>query len=180
MVIGMVIGLRTHDAALDDGVVLVKKVVVISVLKLKSSVPCPTTGETTLSTINVLRMVTALDTGMIANCYTDNSTNDNMAYQPLRSRLHTAAVISARFEWSSHSARLFVDGIQPRDHLLVRCNVLQFIQRIGLSHWCEDRRLSESVNDHPNCVIALRRLRKLRDKIHRDVVPLPFGNLRLY
>ncbi|GJT62869.1 hypothetical protein Tco_1006402 [Tanacetum coccineum] len=37
-----------------------------------------------------------------------------------------------------------------------------------------DRRLSKPVNDHPNCVIALRHLRKLHDKIHSDVVPLPF------
>ncbi|GJU06537.1 hypothetical protein Tco_1122967 [Tanacetum coccineum] len=41
----------------------------------------------------------------------------------------------------------------------------------------EDRRLSESVNDHPNGVVALRRLRKLCNKIHGDVVPLPFRYL---
>ncbi|GJX34477.1 hypothetical protein Tco_0246034 [Tanacetum coccineum] len=35
-------------------------------------------------------------------------------------------------------------------------------------------------NTIPNCVIALRCLRKLRDKIHGDVVPLPFGYLGLY
>ncbi|GJV46640.1 hypothetical protein Tco_1431176 [Tanacetum coccineum] len=34
--------------------------------------------------------------------------------------------------------------------------------------------LSESVNNHPNSVIALRRLRKLGDKIVSYVVPLPF------
>ncbi|GKG29093.1 hypothetical protein Tco_0416458, partial [Tanacetum coccineum] len=44
----------------------------------------------------------------------------------------------------------------------------------SLFHRCEDRRLSEPVNDHPNGVIALRRLRKLCNKIHGDVVPLPF------
>ncbi|GJY24233.1 hypothetical protein Tco_0397891 [Tanacetum coccineum] len=54
---------------------------------------------------------------------------------------------------------------------VVMVHSCKFIQRIGLSHRCEDRRLSESVNDHPNCVIALRCLRKLRDKIHSDVVP---------
>ncbi|GKA97849.1 putative reverse transcriptase domain-containing protein [Tanacetum coccineum] len=61
-----------------------------------------------------------------------------------------------------------------RDHLL-QVHSCKFIQSIGLSHRCEDRRLSEPVNDHLNCVIALRRLRKFRDKIHSDVVPLPFG-----
>ncbi|GJU39422.1 hypothetical protein Tco_1192379 [Tanacetum coccineum] len=60
-----------------------------------------------------------------------------------------------------------------RDHLL-QIHSFQFIQRISLSHWCEDRRLSESVNDYSNCVIALRRLRKLHDKIHSDVVLLSF------
>nr|GFB67399.1 hypothetical protein [Tanacetum cinerariifolium] len=45
---------------------------------------------------------------------------------------------------------------------------------ISLPYWCEDCRLSESVNNHPNSVVALRRLRKLSDKIHGDVVPLPF------
>nr|GEW48552.1 hypothetical protein [Tanacetum cinerariifolium] len=50
----------------------------------------------------------------------------------------------------------------------------QFFHRISLSHWYEDYRLSKSVNNHPNSVVALRRLRKLRDKIHSDVVPLPF------
>nr|GEU35556.1 putative reverse transcriptase domain-containing protein [Tanacetum cinerariifolium] len=35
-------------------------------------------------------------------------------------------------------------------------------------------RLSESVDNHPNSVVALRRLRKLSDKIRSDVVPLLF------
>ncbi|GKD78271.1 hypothetical protein Tco_1340892, partial [Tanacetum coccineum] len=40
-----------------------------------------------------------------------------------------------------------------------------------------DRRLCESVNDNPNGVVALGRLRKLGNKIHCDVVPLPFRDL---
>nr|GEW88868.1 probable serine/threonine-protein kinase SIS8 [Tanacetum cinerariifolium] len=46
---------------------------------------------------------------------------------------------------------------------------------ISIPYWRKDCRLSESVNNHPNSVIALRRLRKLSDKIHSDVVPLPFS-----
>nr|GFC61624.1 hypothetical protein [Tanacetum cinerariifolium] len=44
----------------------------------------------------------------------------------------------------------------------------------------KDYGLSESVDNHPNSVVALRRLRKFSDKIHGDVVPLPFRYLRLY
>nr|GEY65056.1 hypothetical protein [Tanacetum cinerariifolium] len=45
---------------------------------------------------------------------------------------------------------------------------------ISLSYWREDCRLSESVDNHPNSVVALRRLRKFSDNIHGDVVLLPF------
>nr|GEZ94647.1 hypothetical protein [Tanacetum cinerariifolium] len=46
--------------------------------------------------------------------------------------------------------------------------------RISLSYRREDCRLIESVDNHPNSVVALRRLRKFSNKIHGDVVPLPF------
>ncbi|GJW40700.1 hypothetical protein Tco_0066545 [Tanacetum coccineum] len=54
----------------------------------------------------------------------------------------------------------------------------KFIKGLGtLSFGVKIAELSESVNDHPNCVIALRRLRKLRDKIHSDVFPASIGYL---
>nr|GEZ52494.1 hypothetical protein [Tanacetum cinerariifolium] len=89
--------------------------------------------------------------------------------------LHRNNTIS--FLKKSHSILIFL-----RFLVLLQNNQMKFDANLGSRSQIIETAIpclattsfSNSINNYPNGVIALRRLRKLRDKIHSDVVPLLF------